>query len=124
MVLTDTFITKRAESLDGVAVTIPAYLAVATTEIASIATSATELEGEVGTRGALSRSRSGFTVSYSAVRSGAVVIDTANGDSLNSSGLFDSLTNGDFEAGVTHTGILQQTSYDLEFNYDVISGRG
>ncbi len=109
---------EDAKASSGESFTTIAYLGVGTTEVAAILATDTSLSGEVGTRIVASKSRSDRTSSFSAIRSGANVINTSTGDLLESSGWLSALTSGDLHIAISHTGLLQQTSFDLEFVLD------
>lgn len=119
MTLTDNFLVEMAKALAEESYTVPSHLAFATTEVASIATTDTALSGEIGTREALSKSRSDKSITFTAMRSGTDVIDTTNGDELESSGFLNASTNGTFLWGITHPGITQTTVFDLEWEVQI-----
>lgn len=115
MTLTDNFLIEVAKSLNSESYEVPGYLAVGTTEVVSIETADTTLSGEIGDREALTNARSDKTITFTAIRSGADVIDTTLGDSLESSGFLTEATDGIFLWGIPHSGITQTTSFDLEW---------
>lgn len=123
MTITDVFLNETAKWINDESTTTPGYLGVATTEVNSVLSTATELDGEIGSRTSLTKTRSQATTSMSAIRSGASVINTADGDALESSGTFSASSSGNFFTGVPHSGILQKTSFDLEFVTDVTARR-
>ncbi len=121
-IVTDTFLINSAKAANSEAYRVASYLTVATAVVTDIATDATALEGEVGTRVALTGSRSGTVGTLSGIRSGVDVVDTANGDDLNSSGLSsyavaDTSTD-DLFVGVITAGVTQTTNFDLEYIYN------
>lgn len=124
MTIVDTFLNEQAKAINGESFVVPTHLAVATTVVTAIATTDTDLSGEIGTREALSGSRVDNVTSLSAVRSGADVQDTANGDEIKSSGIFSAITSGELLSGVVHGGITQTTNFDIEFVYDITVNRG
>ena len=115
---TNNYLNQTANAMSGNTYYIPNYLAVATTEVTAIATDATALEGEIGTRETVSNTVSENIITYTAIRDTASVIDTANGDDINSSGLHGTISGNDLMAGVIHNGITQTTNFDLEFIYE------
>lgn len=117
MAIQDDMLVNVSKALNSETYAIPAYLTVATTVVTSIDTDATVLEGEIGTRIAFTGSRQTKQLTISAIRSGAIVIDTINGDTLYTSGGSATLAGSDLQLGVIHAGITQTTNFDLEFNY-------
>jgi len=102
---------------EGEAVT--GYLAVTTdTSFDSFDTTATDIGTELGSRTTATVSRVNNVVTWSGIRSGAVVVNTSTGDVLQGVGLFSAVTGGTLLftsplASLTHT-----TSFDVEFNYE------
>ena len=123
MTITDVDLIERTKAYNGESFTIPSHLAVATTVVTNIDTTDTSLSGEIGTRLELTGSRTNNVISLSAVRSGSIVQDGTNGDSIKSSGILSALTDGNLHAGVVHGGITQTTNFDIEFVYQITTGR-
>jgi len=117
MTTTDNQLIEGAKALAGESYSTASYLAVATTEVANILVTDTALAGEIGTREALDITRTSNSVDFTAIRSGADVIDTSNGDDIKSSGTMTASSGGILLSGATHGGITQTTNFDLEFIY-------
>lgn len=123
MTVVDTMLNEVAKSINGESFIIPSHLAVASTTVSAIATTDTSLSGEIGTRVELEGSRTSNVISFSGLRSGTDVVDTTNGDSIKSSGIFDQVTSGELLIGVVHGGITQTTNFDIDFVYEVTVNR-
>ena len=116
--ITDNFLYEMSKILNGDSYLIPAYMAVGTTDVANILSTDTSLSGEIGTRKILTSTRSDNATEFSAIRSSTDVEDTTNGDDLESTGLFNNLTQSTTEkllTGVPLSGITQTTTFDIEF---------
>jgi hypothetical protein len=120
-VITDTWLSEIAKSMNNESFITPSYLAVGTS--ASILTTDTVLSSEIGTRNALTGARTGNAVTYTAIRSGAALVNPTTGDTLAVSGLMSASTNGYLLTGATHAGILQTTNFDVEFVYTITTTR-
>jgi len=105
---------QNAKALNGESFEIPDYLAVGTS--LNILASDTVLEGEIGSRVLLTGARTSNAVSFSAIRTGAVLV-SATGDTLRASALMTASTGGFINTSATHSGILQTTNFDVEFVY-------
>jgi len=115
--ITDEFEKDIAKFLNEETSRVPNYLAVGTTAITAYGPTDTDCDGEIGTRLALSNSRVDNVVEYSAIRSGATVIDTASGDSYGSVALFNTITQSTTdpsEVGIAVSGVTQTTNFDVE----------
>jgi lactate dehydrogenase-like 2-hydroxyacid dehydrogenase len=106
---------QNAKALNGESFSNPAYLTVGT--VASIAASDTVLTGEIGPRISLTGARTINAVAFSAIRTGASLVNPAMGDTLNASALMTAATGGYVNTAATHAGILQTTNFDVEFVY-------
>lgn len=110
MTITNTQLNQVAKSLAGESYLIPAFASIGTTDVLSIATTATTLEGDVGPRIGTTATRTGANIEFSAIRSsvyGGVPIKTVGfftGDQSTDALLF----------GVVVSGVTQTTSFDLE----------
>jgi len=117
--ITDNMLIQVAKAIEGTSYDVPSYTAIGTdTAMTEIQSTTEQLSGEIGTRMSSSILRSGNQVEYSAIRSGASVIDTANGDDLTSFGVFSDATQSTSDlllTGVAIAGTLHTTAYDIEF---------
>lgn len=116
--ITDTFLEEMAKAIKEESYVVPAYQAVGTSGVDVIAASDTQLSGEIGTRDILTSDRTQNQIEYSAIRSGASVVDTLNGDDLRSTGLFNTntqSTSDELLQGIAMNGVTQTTNFDVEF---------
>ncbi len=118
MVFTDIHLQNLAKAMNSESFTVPVYQAVGENTITADPTD-TALDGEIGTRVAGSKSRTTNQVSLTALRSGADVIDTINGDDLRAVALFDTATSGELHTELSISSLIQTTSFDLEFQWDL-----
>jgi len=122
MTIINSFLNNMAKASVGESFDTLTHLLVGTTEVTSIDVADTALEGEIGTRASLTRSRVNNTSSFTAIRSGTDVIDTTNGDNLRSVGADIAATGNDLQLGVV-IDELQTTAFDIEFQFDVSFNR-
>jgi len=118
MTVTDTFLEEIAKAMNSESYVIPAYQAVGTSGVLVIAASDTALSSEIGSRVSLSTTRTLNEIEFSGIRSGAVVIDTTNGDDIRSTGMFNTATESTSDKllqGIATNGITQTTNFDVEF---------
>lgn len=120
MATTTTYLNALAEGEK-----VTAYVAVTTdTAFDSFDTAATDIGTESGSRITATASRVGNVVTWSGIRSGAVVVDTVNGDVLTGAGLFSASTGGTLLFTVPLASLTHTTSFDIEFNYETTYDRG
>ncbi len=115
MTITDNYLYEITKAANNESYVIPSYQAVGTSEVASISTSATALDGEIGSRTSGTLSRSLNELTFSSTRTTADVVSTATGDTLKSTGVFSAATASTFLFGVPISGITQTTNFDIEF---------
>ena len=119
--ITDTELNEIAKSLNNESYKLINYLAVGTTEITSVLSTDTTIAGEIGSRNSLTSSRILNEVSYTGFRNSSNVVNTAEGDIIESIGLFntntqsttDKLLIGVAVNGITQTTTKQQAGYLL-----------
>ena len=117
MGISDRFLEEHAKAMNGETFIIPSYLAVGSADVDSISNAATTLSDEIGTRVAMTGSRTDNTLKISAIRSGTAVIDTVNGDDITQSGAHGTLAGSDLLVSAIHNGVTQTTNFDLETEY-------
>jgi hypothetical protein len=116
--INEQFLNNVAAGLNGEALVVPGYVTHGTTSI-TVTPTMTSLDGEQASRLLVSSLRENNLVTFTALRSGANVGDTVNGDTLFSSALFDEATEGSLLAAVTLPGLLHTTSFDIETSWDI-----
>jgi len=121
--ITDTFLQEVAKHINGETGTIPSHLAVATGSVTEINPTDTALTGEIRTRESLSSVRTVNDVSFTAISSGADVVDTSNGDAITNAGIFNASSGVSLFEGVVLTGITQTTNFDIEYDFTVQTRR-
>ena len=119
MTVTNTFLNELAKAINGESYLTASHIVAGSTDVSTIDTSDTTIQGELGSRISTSGSRTDNNVEFSAIRSGAVVIDTTNGDDINSAGLLTAETGGELLSGITLGGVTQTTNFDIEFIFDL-----
>lgn len=120
--ITDTQLIQLAKALNNESYTIASHLAVTTdTDFTADATS-TDIGTELGGRIATTNSRINTTTSYSAVRSGAIVVEPT-GDVLTGVGLFSNSSGGDLEVTIPLPSLSHTTGFDIEFDFDITVSR-
>jgi len=123
MVLTDTFLTAMAKAINNESYNVVSHLAVTSDTSFEASTSATNIGSELGTREATSNTRSGTTVTFSAIRSGADVIDTTSGDTLTGLGYFDAVSGDGLHTNIELPSVNQTTGFDIEFDLELTPQR-
>ena len=113
--ITDYFLNQISKSIAGESFVVPGYQTVGTGAVTAIATDDTSVYGEIGTRIALTGTRTGNNIEFTCTRSGAVVLDSTNGDSLTNTGVLAVATSGTLLQGVTLGTITHTTNFDIEF---------
>ena len=113
---------NSAKALNGESYNTPTHNVVATTEVTSIDVTATTLSGIIGTATAVTSSRDDVTVNFNGIRSSTSVVDSTNGDTLKTAGLFDAASGGTVQVSAI-INELHTTSFDLEFDYDLLYTR-
>lgn len=111
--ITDKFLEEVAKVLNAESYVIPAYYSFSTSLVTPAVTD-TVLDGEIGTRVAVTKSRSGQDVEYIGTRLATSVVATT-GDTLSIIGMSNSLTVGTLLHEQTISGLIQTTAYDIEF---------
>ena len=86
-----------------------------TEDTLSIDVADTSLPGEIGSREALTGTRTDNTLELVALRLSTDVVDTANGDDLKGLGIFSASTSGTMLVENDIVGVLQTTNFDVEF---------
>lgn len=121
MSVTDTYLTSAAKAMAGTTFTYPAYLLVSTsTAVTAVASTATSIAGEIGTRQALTTVRTGKEIVYSAIRTPGNVITTSTGDSLTVAGLSSSSSNVDVHMGQVIASLTHTTNFNIEWDFQVL----
>ena len=122
MTITNGHLDNIAKAMAGEAFDYPTHALVATGVNTSIDITDTGLVGEIGSRLTSTASRALNVVTFTSLRSGTDVIDSANGDDLTAVG-FDLASTGDnLQFGVT-TSELHTTAFDLEIEAELTYGR-
>ena len=123
MVITNSYLENVANAMTGNTYVIPSYISVATTTVSSIATNASVLLGEIGTRVPITSTSNGNTITHTAIRTPAFVIDTINGDDIEAVGLNSGLTGNNLQEGLVVSGITQTTNFNVEHQVDIVAVR-
>ena len=118
----DAYLVEIAKGMNSESYVTPSHLLISTDELTPDATTQV-ISGEIGTRETTSNSRDGSTMTLEVTRSSASVIDTVNGDDINTVGLSSALTSGTTLTQDTVTGILQTTDFDVQFIYNITPRR-
>lgn len=114
MTVVNKLLNDVAKALNSESFDVPAYASFATSNVDAIVATDTSLSGEIGTRVALTKSRTDNALSLTGVRSGANVVDTTNGDILESTGINAAATGTDLQAGIVLNTITHTTAFDIE----------
>lgn len=114
------FLEECAKAFNGDSFITPSkFLVSTTTESINAAIVATDLIGEIGTRGNLTSSASSNVVTYNYLRSGATVENTSTGDNLKTIALVTQATAGPVMTALNVSGLLQTTNFDIDFDWAV-----
>jgi len=105
-----------AKAMNSEGYTVVSHLDVTTDTDFAASVTATDIGTELGSREATSNTRSTNVVTYSAIRSGADVVDTTNGDTLTGIGEFSASTSGDLHFNIELPSVNQTTGFDIEFD--------
>lgn len=117
--ITDHQLLQISKSLNNESFEISNFIAVATGTLSNFLPTTTSLTGEIGTRLAVSRVRTGNIVTGTATRSGATVINTSTGDPITNVGVFSSSSGGSVLQGAVVNGVTQTTNFDIEFSFSI-----
>lgn len=115
--ITDNLLIGMAKLLNSESYDIPAYLTVSSDSNFDASTTASSIPGEVGSREALSNTRSDKVVTFETVRSGATA--SISGDILYGVALMPSSTGDDAQLLVELPGINHTQNFDIDFNFDI-----
>jgi hypothetical protein len=121
--ITDYFLNEVAKGINNETFVVPAYQAVGTGSVTAINTTDTALTGEIGSRIALSGTRTNNSITFSGTRSGASVLDSTSGDTLTNVGILAVATSGTLLQGVVIGTITHTTSFDIEFTNSITVNR-
>lgn len=116
--ITDSFLNEVAKAIGNESYNVPAYLAVGTADVSIVAGSDTSISGEISPRISLDKTGSANYREFSAIRSGSDVLDTTNGDDIETVGIFNTATQATSDpllTGVVINGVTQTTAFDVEF---------
>lgn len=119
---TDIFLEENAKAANNESYSILNYLTVATGVKSAVASNDTQLAGEIGSRISVSNTRNNNSVTFSGIRSAAVVQNTVSGDTLTQVGFFNTATASTSDpllTGVVVSGITQTTNFDIEVVYNL-----
>jgi len=123
MTVTNILLKEITKAINSESYIVPAYIAVATTEVASINTTDTVLSGEIGARMSTANTRTDNNLVMSAIRTSASVVDTANGDDIKTTGLFDTTSGAYLLTGVVVSGVTHTTNFDIEIEFGLTVDR-
>lgn len=123
MTVTNTFLNEITKAINSESYIVPAYIAVATTEVAAINTTDTVLSGEIGGRMSTTNVRVDNNLNMSAIRTSASVINTEDGDDIKSTGLFDTTSGAYLLTGVVVAGVTHTTNFDIEIEFGLTIDR-
>jgi hypothetical protein len=112
--ITDVFLVDIAKAFNGESFTIPTHSNFCTSTV-TLSPTDTSLPGEVGARPSLSASRTSNEVTWSGIRTGAIV--STSGETLYSTGVLSASSSGDLFMAVTLPGLLHTTDYDIEVSW-------
>lgn len=111
--INDKFTQAIAKALNGESFGTPAYLTVGTSTL-TLTPSLTSITGELTPRIATTSSRTDSQVTWTAVRSGTAVQQTATGDTLQVVAWLTAAASGDVHEAVSLPSLLQTTNFDIE----------
>lgn len=101
--------------------TYPAWLLVSTdTSLTAVASTATSLSGEVGSRMPITATQTGREVNYAGTRTPAAVIETTSGDTLTAAGLSSASSGTDLHVGAPVAAITQTTNFNIEIDWTIL----
>ena len=124
MGVNDNLLNNIAKALNSESYVTLSYLAVSTDSTFAASLTNTTIVGESPSRIATTSSRSANTVTFNAIRSGASVVDTTNGDTLYGAAWFSAVTAGQLQLDVALPSLIHTTAYDLETDLDLTTNRG
>lgn len=119
--ITDNMLTEMAKALAGESFVVPSHAAWATSSNPIVA-SMTTITSEVGSRTSVSDVRTGTTVEFSGIRTGASV-PVAAGQQLFTVGLYSAATSGTLLSAVALPGITHTTTFDIDLDYSFTINR-
>ena len=121
--ITNYFLNNMANAITSNTFVVPGYLAVGTTSVTAIQDTDVSLSGEIGSRTAVTKSVSGNTASYSVTRTPANVVTVSTGDTISSLGLLAATSGNNLLQGITMAGLTHTTTFNVEYDVDVIVER-
>jgi len=122
MTILNTFLEETAKAIAGDSFVYPTHGVVGTTSI-TVNVTDTSLDGEIGTRMALTGTRIGSQLQFNGLRLSTDVVDTGSGDSLKAHGIASAVTGGTLFTEQAPFNILHTTAFEIEFINNVIIRR-
>lgn len=110
--ITDTMLTEQAKALNNESYVIPNYLLWATSPN-PITAGMTTITSEQGARNSINGIRTGASVAFSGIRSGAVVT-SPTGEQLFTLGVNSAITSGSLLTAVALPGFTHTTNFDID----------
>lgn len=122
MAIYDGMLTEVAKAISGESYELISHMVCSSDSSFAVSVSDSSLSGEFGSRVATTDSRSGTTVTFNSIRTGASLV-SSSGDTLYGAGLFTSSSGGTLMAAITLPSLLHTDSFDIEFDWDIIVQR-
>jgi hypothetical protein len=121
--ITNYFLNNMANAITSNTFVTPGYLGVGTTVVSDIAAGDVSLSGEIGSRVAITKAVAGNTATYSGIRTPASVVTTSTGDTISSLGLLSATSGNNLLQGITMAGLTHTTTFQIEYDVDVVIER-
>lgn len=121
MTVTDSFLNEVAESFVTGTIPVPSHVGFSNGTSIIVDPTSTSLQGEFGSRVAVTSNNTLNETTFSGIRSGAAA--SSSGDSLNSFGLFTASSSGVLCAQAIITNLLQTSDFDVEVEWVIKAER-
>lgn len=118
--ITNNYLTEIAKAMASESYVVPTYMAFGSTVLTPNAAS-TSLTGEQDARTALTDSRSSNVVTFSGIRTGALV--SGSSDTLNSIAMFSASTGGTMLSENSLASIIHTTAFDVAVDFQITVSR-
>jgi len=115
MVVLNNMLDEVAKAIASDSYVMPSYLAFGS-DVLTIAVSDSSITGEIGSRSAFTDSPAGATVTFNAIRTGAVVA-SSDGEYLNAAYAISASTGGTLLSELTLPSLLHTTNFDIDTDW-------
>lgn len=119
--ITDTFLTNMAKAINSESYDVVSHLAVTSDTSFEESTSATNIGTEIGSRISTGNTRSGTTVTFNAIKTGALT--ASSGETLTGIGYFESSSGDGLHVNIALPNLNQTQGFDIEFDLEITPQR-